>query len=232
MSSCPRLLTLSALTLLASVMASCNEPTTPSVVELQATASDETLVAAFRCGPSSLTARFRGDIAWIEIDEHRLELQRAISASGARYTDANDADTEFWTKGDRAMLKIAGKAYPECIEGQSDADTSLLGHEWIVEDIASGGIIDNSRASLIFGPDGTLSGRASCNSYSGLYALSGERITVSRLAGTMMACAPALMEQEDRFFDILKQADRIEFTDDGALVVVGADGRRLLARHD
>jgi heat shock protein HslJ len=47
----------------------------------------------------------------------------------------------------------------------------------------------------------------------------------------MMACAPSLMQQEDRFLDILHNARRFEITDSGALVLITADNRRIAARR-
>ncbi len=39
----------------------------------------------------------------------------------------------------------------------------LVGREWIIEDIEGKGVIDNSPASLLFMPGGSLVGNASCN---------------------------------------------------------------------
>ncbi|MEG8055390.1 META domain-containing protein [Sphingomonas sp. 22L2VL55-3] len=41
--------------------------------------------------------------------------------------------------------------------------TTLQEGEWRVEDIRGTGVIDNSPATLLFGPDGRLSGNATCN---------------------------------------------------------------------
>lgn len=46
-----------------------------------------------------------------------------------------------------------------------------------------------------------------------------------------MACAPALMDQEARFLALLAQVQRHAFTPDGALLLIGADGQRILARR-
>jgi heat shock protein HslJ len=47
----------------------------------------------------------------------------------------------------------------------------------------------------------------------------------------MMACAPALMEQERRFFDALSALRRVEIAPDGALVLLDDDGPKLRARR-
>jgi heat shock protein HslJ len=105
----------------------------------------------------------------------------------------------------------------------------LHGAEWLVEDLDGGGMIDGSRVSLQFGDDGRISGQASCTRYFGTYTLTGERLAVSQLGATKMACAPALMTQESSFFDLLGNTQRFSVSSDGALILHTADGRTLTA---
>jgi heat shock protein HslJ/uncharacterized lipoprotein YbaY len=126
-----------------------------------------------------------------------------------------------------AEVQFDGRTYRGC--GGNPADL-LVGAEWVVEDI-TGGIVERSRATLNFNADGNLNGRASCNTYTTTYKLSGEGLAIGKTAATMMACAPSLMQQEGRFLDILQQARRFEITDIGALVLITADGRRITARR-
>jgi len=112
-----------------------------------------------------------------------------------------------------------------------DPASLLQGREWVVEDINGAGLIDNSRATLNFGDSGRVSGRASCNTYTGQYSLSGEGLTVSNTAGTMMACAPPLMRQEDLFLGVLRDVRRFDFRPDGALLLQTDDRRTLTARR-
>lgn len=115
--------------------------------------------------------------------------------------------------------------------GGAGGGGSLQGAEWVVEDIAGAGVIDRSRATVNFGADGRIFGRASCNNYTGEYVLTGAELAVSRLAATEKACAPALMEQERRFLDILQQARRFTLTPEGALILYAEDDRTLTARR-
>ena len=59
-----------------------------------------------------------------------------------------------------------------------------------------------------FGKDGTLSGKAGCNTYSGGYKTNGNQITIGPLVSTMMACdQPAgVMEQEAQYLAALQSA--------------------------
>jgi heat shock protein HslJ/membrane-bound inhibitor of C-type lysozyme len=128
----------------------------------------------------------------------------------------------------RVTVTHGGKTLNGC---GGDPKSLLIGAEWIVEDINGGGVIDNSRASLSFGEDGRVSGSSSCNRYSAEYALTGEGLTVSRAAATMMACAPALMDQEQKFFEVLNAVSTFEIDETGALILKSSAGGTILARR-
>lgn len=115
----------------------------------------------------------------------------------------------------------------------ASASSNLLqtGKTWLVEDIDRKGIIDSSRASLRFGADGSISGRASCNDYHGSYRLDGEKLVItSALALTRKLCAPALMMQEARFINSLTHVQTVSASDDGALQLTSENGGSILAR--
>lgn len=109
---------------------------------------------------------------------------------------------------------------------------ALGGPEWVVEDLAGRGIVDRSRVTLAFHDDGRVTGRASCNSYSGTYTRDGEGLTVGPVATTRMACPPALMEQELLFLEMLADVASGEVDAHGALVLRTADGRTITALRD
>jgi len=46
-----------------------------------------------------------------------------------------------------------------------------------------------------------------------------------------MACAPALMRQEDLFLDVLRNLQRFTLSPDGALILHTGDGRTITARR-
>jgi heat shock protein HslJ/uncharacterized lipoprotein YbaY len=112
-----------------------------------------------------------------------------------------------------------------------DPAALLRGAEWVVEDINGAGVIDGSRVTLNFASGQRISGRASCNTYTGAYTLTGETLTFSNTAGTMMACAPALMHQENLFLDVLKNVQGFALAADGALILRAGDGRTVTARR-
>lgn len=119
-----------------------------------------------------------------------------------------------------------------CAQGNAALDaTALTGPEWVVEDIAGRGIIDNSRVTLNFDAEGRAGGTGSCNTYGAGYRTEGSRITFEQPFSTMMACAEALMNQERGFFDLLPQIRRFDIADDGALILATEDGRTIIARR-
>jgi len=129
---------------------------------------------------------------------------------------------------DTVEVVVSGRTYRGC---GGDPATLLQGREWRVEDL-TGGFITRSRATLNFGADGRLSGRASCNNYSASYRLTGEGLTIGQTAATLMACdPPALAQQERRFLAILQNTARFEITPNGALVLHDNQGRKITARR-
>jgi heat shock protein HslJ/uncharacterized lipoprotein YbaY len=163
-------------------------------------------------------------------------------ADGRRYTATSDRGAITVTVSERICRdSMTGMPFPHAVEVAFDGRTLkgcggdpadlIKGPEWVVEDINRGGIVDRSRATLDFGPDGKLSGRASCNTYTARYALSGEALKISSPALTRKACAQSLMQQENKFVAVLKSANRFDIDPQGALVLKTANGRTIVARR-
>jgi heat shock protein HslJ len=167
-----------------------------------------------------------------------FEMRPVEAASGTRYEAMNDPTTTFWNKGDRSTITVRGRTLPECGRGSpveesaaQPAPSPLQGTQWVVQDIGGTKVLDTPQVTLAFGSDGRVSGKSSCNSYTGQYALSGEGMTVSELTSTLMACDDPRMEQEKKFLDVVRHASRFEIGADGALILHTADGRKLTARR-
>lgn len=107
----------------------------------------------------------------------------------------------------------------------------LQGAEWVVADIAGAALVDKSRVTLNFDAEGRSGGTGSCNTYGAGYQIEGSKITFEQPFSTMMACEPALMDQERRYFDLLPQIRAFDIADDGALVLSTEDGRTIVARR-
>ncbi len=275
------------------------------------------------CGDKRARVSASSEGLVLEAAGKRFELSAVVSASGARYQLAGDPGTEFWSKGERATLRLAGVDWPQCEvtpapallargnepgwrldldtetltlswdygEGELAANTpapvfdgqvtsygtrvgdhslliavhdqicaddmtgmphpkrvivsldervlrgcggepkDLLLGEWVIEDVDGRGMIEASRATVVFDTGGRMGGGGSCNSYGGRYSLTGEGLTVSGLFSTLMACVEALMTQEQRIFAILEGVARFEVDETGALILHTFDGRSLTARR-
>lgn len=277
------------------------------------------------CGQATIDLDYREDSGLLVLTHEgtRYTLEPSRSASGARFTGGDGADTVFWSKGNSASLTLNGHEYPECLaagalsspfvargnepfwhvtlvgkeltlsrlgeatetlfsrvvestdNGQTiraeregltvtldvapqlcmdsmsgmpyphqvrltvngdalagcggDPQRLLRGTEWVVEDINGGGIIDSSRVTIQFLADNRVVGRSSCNRYTGSWNLTGEGLEFGQMAGTLMACAPALMQQEDRFLEVLSKVQRFRIGPHGELILSTAEGGSLRA---
>lgn len=107
----------------------------------------------------------------------------------------------------------------------------LLGREWLIEDIAGAGVIDNVPASLHFLPGGRLAGNASCNRIIGSYETDGADLEMTPVGTTQMLCPEALMNQERKLLDLLPLISRYLIDDTGALILTASDGTTILGRR-
>lgn len=180
-----------------------------------------------------------------DLGETRIDVgltEQELLEDGRRYQNLLENRDLVISIFDRPCVDtMSGMPYPATVEIQlddrrldgcgGDPATLLQGAEWVVEDIDGGGIIDRSRVTLNFGADGRLWGRASCNAYQGDYTLTGESLTLALSATTMMACAPALMDQESKVFALLARVHAFELDSTGALLLKIDDKPVLLARR-
>ncbi len=100
----------------------------------------------------------------------------------------------------------------------------MAGTSWLAEDIGRRGVLDNPPTTMSFDQAGRVGGSGGCNRYGGPVEVSGETIRFGPLASTRMACAPAIGDQEERFFAALQSATRFVFTAEGKLVLYDATG--------
>ena len=165
--------------------------------------------------PGEGFTRFRAPAAGVGLVATLFERHCTDSMTGMPYPNV-------------VTVAFAGRTLNGC---GGDPATLLRGAEWVVEDVAGRGVVDRSRATLSFSADGRVAGRGSCNRYTAGYSISGEGLTISKPASTMMACEPALMQQEQLFFELLGQVRRFTIDQSGALVLHAADGRTIAARR-
>jgi heat shock protein HslJ len=125
-------------------------------------------------------------------------------------------------------VTAGGVEYAGC---GGDPAALLTGVAWRVESIGGASVNDTIEVTLHFTADGRVAGKASCNSYTAGYRLSGEGLAISEVVMTRMACTPPRIAQEQRFIEVLRAVERFEVDPTGALVLHAADGRSVLARR-
>ena len=81
---------------------------------------------------------------------------------------------------------------------------ALAGSEW--------GFGDGDKPFIQFRSDGRVSGHAGCNRFTGGYTEDGGNLSFGLLAMTQMMCAPADMERERTFSQLLNNTRRFEAT--------------------
>ncbi len=90
------------------------------------------------------------------------------------------------------------------------APPDLVGTEWLLEDLGAGSVLEGVQSTIAFPEPGRVAGSGGCNRYMGAATITGDRVEIGPLAGTKMACPPAVMEQERRFLDALAKVERLE----------------------
>ncbi|WP_277971419.1 META domain-containing protein [Sphingomonas echinoides] len=63
------------------------------------------------------------------------------------------------------------------------------------------------------------------------YTVEGSKLTISPAGTTMMACPPALMDQERKLVDLLGKVSSYSIDHTGALVLTTTSGDQLVARR-
>lgn len=134
----------------------------------------------------------------------------------------------------RHFLVVAAIGFFSVIDAaEQPASVTLEGNVWQLEsysDITAGmkQVLPKGSIHAIF-DEGKLHGSAGCNQYSGVYQSSPKnRLVVSdRIASTMMACAPAISQQERQYLALLPAVTHYRFKDD-ALQLLNAEHRVLL----
>ncbi len=96
-----------------------------------------------------------------------------------------------------------------------------------VEWIGERPLIDRSMLTLTLGDNNQASGLAGCNNWMAEYQLSGDRLSLDNVATTRKLCAPALMEQEQRFLAALATVQRWEFAEHQQLLLWPEQGAAI-----
>lgn len=115
-----------------------------------------------------------------------------------------------------------------CASMTANEPLNILG-EWRIEYIGERPVIDHSPATIAFEKGGKFGGNAGCNRYFGSFTLAGAELQIDKgIGSTRMMCAvEALMEQENRLFQVLPMAATVSL-DNGLLLITDNAGQQLL----
>ena len=115
--------------------------------------------------------------------------------------------------GNRSVLQISSIREVKAKPGQAATALDLTGSEWLLEDLGGSGVMDNVQATLAFPAEGKVSSKSFCNRFFGSAEIHRDAIKLGPLAGTRMACAEAVMNQETKYLNALEAAEHFEWKD-------------------
>lgn len=186
--------------------------------------------------PETVVAEQKIDPAGQVPIRFELKLDPAVVQPKATYAlqARISVDNQLWFINDQRYAVDPLKPEPQkmmlkMVKGAEAAPPTLFDVTWVAEDIDGKGVIDNAQSTLNITPDGKVTGRGGCNGYFAQAKVDGDRITIGKAGATMMACPPALMDQEGKFFAALEKAATFRIdAEQGKLFLVDANGVDIL----
>lgn len=105
--------------------------------------------------------------------------------------------------------------------------TGLGGTSWTLTELDGAAPEAGSPATLEFLADGSVAGTTGCNRYFGGFTADAASLTFGQMGSTKMACEPALMEQENRYLEVIGRAASYAVAGD-TLTITADDGATLV----
>ena len=193
--------------------------------------------AGGRDGCNQYSGMFRAGTSKLEFSSLTSTLMACppgVQQQAQWFTDALQGTRAWRVADDRLHLLDAGGRELATLVAQR---RQLAGTRWSATAINNGtggvaSLVAGTRVTLDFSPDGTLSGSASCNDYTGRYVQDGAALQVVPPAVTRKLCgAPGVMDQETAFLRALAagtviriDGDRLELRDAAGSLQVSARG--------
>lgn len=158
-----------------------------------------------------------------------MGCEPALMALESAYLESLSAVTSFSVEG---VMELSGDGVSLTFDEEvPPVALPLVGTAWTLTTIASGdavsSVLNGTEVTAVFTADGTVSGSAGCNRYSGSYTWSGDQLSFSALASTKMACADDVMAQESAFLASMQDVASFAI-EGGQLTVSDASGTLLL----
>lgn len=122
----------------------------------------------------------------------------------------------------KTLIIAAAAALSACSSLPAPQLQSMQNYQ--VEWIGERPLIDSSMLTLTLLDSNRASGMAGCNTWTAEYQLKDDHFSLDSIATTRKLCAPALMEQEQRFLAALAEVQRWEFAEHQQLLLWPAQG--------
>ncbi len=151
---------------------------------------------------------------------------KAPKSSGKLVDALADASTRGWAVVN--MQQDWNRMWPESPKNDSLDPSRMLFGNWLAEDIAGGGVINNAQLTLEISEDGSVSGSTAINRFGGNVTIDGENIKFGPLSVTRRAGLPARMDQESKFMNSLKKVAGYRSEETGLLFLMDAGGKDVL----
>ena len=125
----------------------------------------------------------------------------------------------------RALLRLAaGLALAGCASTPPAPITDLAGTQWRVAVVDGQATQATGDYSMRFDANGGVGARFGCNSMGGRYRLTGDLLTVTNLASTLMGCPEPAATFEREGAEVLGQPMRIAFSSNDRMYLSNAAG--------
>jgi heat shock protein HslJ/uncharacterized lipoprotein YbaY len=153
-------------------------------------------------------------------------LPQAVAVPGGMRFEVSP-DLAFTVERGLCRDSMAGMPFPltvtltdrgQTLTGCGGAAADLLDGAWTVAEVAGTALPEDAGVTLVVdGPAGRVFGKGGCNSYNAGFTLTGEGLSFSPAASTMMACPEDQMAREQAFHQALASVDGFDIGAGGAL---------------
>lgn len=197
-------------------------------------APDGTVAGSASCNQYSGPFRTDGDRITIgDLASTMMLCEGEIGAQETAFLGALRAG-QTWRVTEAGDLEIGGVgsivAGPGIAEGPPDPMIGLGGTSWNLAEMGETADFARIVPTIQFGADGSLSGFAACNTFSGTYTTDGGTIAFGSLATTKMACERPASALEAEYLEALSGVSTWSIESDGRLTLGGPVPLRFTQR--
>lgn len=125
----------------------------------------------------------------------------------------------------RVLLRD-GTVQTQAITIQVITSNPLANTGWVAMTLYGNPTLTEAMPNLFFYDDGRVAAFGGCNNFSGPYYISGSSLSIGPLAGSQIACSPAITAQEQAYLNALQSAISFQ-TNAGELILFDGSGQEV-----